>query len=131
MTSLAPSVKCQCEVADDSYSGRTDATSIPCTCTQSATDLPDVITLVVLQLLFASRPQMMWLSPGEKAHKQEFWDAWRQRHPGEPPMGTFKTWYRTWLRTKVSAADWLDANTGSGPPAGTVGPSGGSGGTQV
>src|SRR5271165_4190387 len=59
---------------------------------------------------------MWWLTPGEKAHKQEFTDAWRQRHPGEPPMGTFKTWYRQWVLTKIPAGDWLDANTAAAPP---------------
>jgi hypothetical protein len=77
---------------------------------------------------------MWWLTAGEKAHKQEFVDAWRQRHPGEPPMGTFKTWYRQWVRTKIPAGQWLDANTGSGLPSGGGTGAGGapsSGGAQV
>ena len=76
----------------------------------------------------------MWLmTPGEKAHKQEFVDAWRQRHPGDPPMGTFKTWYRQWVQTKIPAGEWLDANTGSAPPVAPPGVPGAppTGGAQV
>lgn len=41
-------------------------------------------------------------------------------------MGTFKTWYRQWVLTKIPAGDWLDANTGAVPPG--PGGAGGAGG---
>jgi hypothetical protein len=81
---------------------------------------------------------MWWMTPQEKARKQEFVDAWRQRHTTEPPMGTFKSWYRQWVQTKIPAGDWLDANTaGSAAPPGAPGGTGGAipggtpGGAQV
>jgi len=60
-----------------------------------------------------------WLSAGERRHKQEFWDAWAQRYGGsEPPMSTYKAWYRVWVQKKIPAGEWLDSNSG-GAPSGT------------
>ncbi len=68
-----------------------------------------------------------WLSPGERAKKDEFWQAWQQRfgpvQPGNPstvpPEMTLKAWYKAWKRTQISAVQWLQANT-PGPASGRI-----------
>ena len=68
-----------------------------------------------------------WLSPGERAKKDEFWQAWAQRfgpvQPGNastvPPEMTLKAWYKAWKRTGISAVQWLGANM-PGPSTGRL-----------
>lgn len=65
-----------------------------------------------------------WLTPGMMKHKGEFWEAWEQRfgpiNPSDPkthpPTSVFKSWFRLWKVTRITAGDWIDANVKQPPP---------------
>jgi hypothetical protein len=94
---------------------------------------------LILALLLVPTGLDAWLSPGEMAHKAEFWQAWEQRYgpipSNNPPIAMLKTWFRQWKKTKVAAGPWLDANVGHAPggaPGGGTAPGGGlPGGTNL
>jgi hypothetical protein len=77
----------------------------------------------------------LWLSPGERAHKAEFWREYEQRFgpipANNPPVAMLKTWFRQWKKTGVAAGPWLDANPLQAPPTGGPPGGGSSGGSNV
>ena len=85
--------------------------------------------IVALFLVVLAGRTVMWLSPGERAHKDEFFAAWEQRFgpvpANNPPVAMLKTWFRQWKRTKVAPGPWLDANVGQPPPGGGAAGGGG------
>jgi hypothetical protein len=86
--------------------------------------------IIAVLLILPASLGVMWLSPGERAHKAEFLQAWEQRFgpvpAGNPPVAMLKTWFRQWKRTGVAPGPWLDANVGQPPPSGAGGAIGGS-----
>lgn len=87
------------------------------------------MVLIALLLLVPLGLHALWLSPGERAHKDEFWQAWEQRFgavpPNNPPVAMLKTWFRQWKQTGIAPGPWLDANVGQPPPGGSAGIPGG------
>lgn len=83
------------------------------------------MTFVAILLFLQLGRFALWLSPGERAHKAEFWQAWEQRFgpidPDKPPVAMLKTWFKQFKRTGLAPAPWLDANVGVTPPGGTPG----------
>ena len=68
-----------------------------------------------------------WLSPGLRAHEDEFRQAWLRRFgpgtPGgteRPPPSTYKTWYRQWKKTQIGPEEWLAALQQGPPGSGDV-----------
>ena len=91
--------------------------------------------LLALPMLVMTGAFALWLSPGERAHKAEFWREYEQRFgpipANNPPVAMLKTWFRQWKRTGVAPGPWLDANAGQPPPStGAVG-GGSPGGSNV
>ena len=82
-----------------------------------------MLLLIAIPLLTISSACALWLSPGERAHKDEFWAAWEQRYgpinAASPPVAMFKTWYRQFKKTGVAPGTWLEANVAGGPPGGS------------
>ncbi len=66
----------------------------------------------------------MWISPGLRAHEEEFRQAWVARVPGRPedgrtsvpPKMTYKAWYKQFKRTRMPPGEWIDRLM-QGPPA--------------
>ena len=61
-----------------------------------------------------------WLSPGMRAHEDEFRQAWVARfgenpHGPTPPPGTYKAWYKQWKKTQIAPTQYL-AVLQQGPP---------------
>jgi hypothetical protein len=91
--------------------------------------------LILALLLVPAGLHVMWLSPGERAHKAEFWEAWEQRFgpipANKPPVAMLKTWFRQFKRTGVAAGPWLDANVGQAPGGGPSAGGGVPGGSNL
>ena len=64
-----------------------------------------------------------WISPGMRAHEEEFRQAWVAHFgtaPGadpmaKPPKGTYKAWYKQFKKTGIGPVAWIQA-LGQGPP---------------
>jgi len=82
-----------------------------------------MVLLIAIPLFTIVGAFALWLSPGERAHKDEFWSAWQERYgpisPASPPVAIFKTWYRQWKATGIAPGPWLDSNVPAGPPGGS------------